>query len=323
MITLKQLSHALALRQHGNFHRAARSANISQPAFSRSIGKLEEGLGVTLFSRQGGDVVPTVYGEALLDRAQLVLDETGEMLREIQLLQGLEAGGLSVAMGVFAAEIAANQALGELIRRHPGLNFHARLASWYEIADLVTSRAVDIGVGEISTLHREKQLQVEPVGRHDMVFFVRRDHPLLGRRRLTQRDIAIYPLASVRLPPRVAKHFPGRATLDAVTGELIPSVEVNNLVTVSTVVAASDAIGIGAPLQIESGLRRGEVVALPYRAAWMKLNYGVIHLRNRMVSPAVEEYVSLLRQIDTERGRRNAELMSELCGVGGGQRRTG
>ena len=321
MITLKQLSHALALRQHGNFHRAARSANISQPAFSRSIANLEEGLGVTLFSRQGGDVLPTVYGEALLNRAQLVLDETGEMLREIQLLQGLEAGGLSLALGVFAAEIAANRALGEFVRRHPGLNFHARLTSWYEIANLVTSRQVDIGVGEISTFTREKQLQVDPVGRHDMVFFVRRDHPLLRRRRLAQRDIAAYPLASVRLPPRVTKHFPGRATLDAVTGELVPSVEVNNLVTVSTVVATSDAIGIAAPLQIEAGLRQGEVVALTYRAAWMKLHYGVIRLRNRMLSPAVEEYVSLLQQIDAERGRRNAELLVELCDRGKGNGR--
>jgi hypothetical protein len=97
---------------------------------------------------------------------------------------------------------------------------------------------------------------------------------------------------------------------------LIPSVEVNNLVTVNAVVAASDAIGIGAPLQIESGLRRGEVVALPYRAAWMKLNYGVIHLRNRMLSPAVEEYVSLLLEIDGDQGRRNAELVQELCDGG-------
>ena len=42
-ITHKQLAHALALADHGNFTQAAEESNLSQPAFSRSIKNLEEG----------------------------------------------------------------------------------------------------------------------------------------------------------------------------------------------------------------------------------------------------------------------------------------
>ena len=119
MIKLQQLAHALALWRYGNFHRAAQAQHLSQPAFSRSIRSLEEGLGVPFFDRQTTVVTPTLYGETLLKRAEIILAETDELEREIELLQGLEAGSLAVATGAYAAEISASRALGELMRQHP------------------------------------------------------------------------------------------------------------------------------------------------------------------------------------------------------------
>jgi DNA-binding transcriptional LysR family regulator len=314
MVSLKQLSYALALRDYENFHRAAESVDISQPAFSRSIGALEEALGVTLFNRRTGKVTPTVYGEALLERAETVLAETGEMLREIELLRGRESGNLSLAMGVYAAEMSANRAIGELVKRYPNLHCDTRLANWHEIANLVKSRTVDLGVAEISTLAREAELEMESVGHHDVIFFVRREHPLLEKKRVTRSDLGDYPLATVRMPARVAGRMPGRGDLEPDTGEFIPSVQVNDLVTARTVVAASDAIGVAAPLQIEPWLHSGELTFLPYRPAWMKLDYGVVYLKNRMLSPAMEEFITLLRDIDAQHGALNDSLLRELTG---------
>jgi DNA-binding transcriptional LysR family regulator len=312
MISLKQLSYALALRDFGNFHRAAQSVNISQPAFSRSISSLEDALGATLFNRRTGHITPTIYGEALLARAELVLAETGEMLREIQLLRGRESGSLTLAAGVYAAEMSANRTVGEMVRRYPNLQYNSQLASWHEIAGLVKSRAVDIGVAEISTLAMETHLEMEPVGRHDVIFFVRRTHPLLGKKRLTRGDLSGYPVATVRSPPRVAGRMPGRGHLDPETGEFIPAAQVNDLATARTVVSNSDAIGVAAPLQIETWLRTGDLVFLPYRPNWLKLDYGVVYLKNRMLSPAMETFIELFRRIDAEHGKLNRALMLEL-----------
>jgi len=146
MIKLQQLAHALALGRYGNFHRAAQAQHLSQPAFSRSIRSLEEGLGVPLFDRQTTVVTPTLYGEALLKRAEIILAETDELEREIELLQGLEAGSLAVATGAYAAEISASRALGELVRQHPNLRCQIRLSSWRDVAELVSARSVDLGI---------------------------------------------------------------------------------------------------------------------------------------------------------------------------------
>jgi DNA-binding transcriptional LysR family regulator len=313
MATLKQLAHASALARHGNFHRAAQSQNISQPALSRSIRALEEQLGVPLFDRQGGTISPTLYGTALLQRAANIFGETAELTREIQLLKGLGAGSLHVAMGVYAGEISASRAAGELLERHPDVRCRLRLTDWTQVADVVASRSVDLGIAEISTLEQRDDLEIEPVGRHRLVLFCRSGHPLAGRTPISKDDLADYPTVAVRLPPRVAGLFPGRTLRDRKTGELLPSVEVDDLASARIVIANSNAFGVAAPLQIEPWLRSGDLVALPFDAHWLQLNYGFIYLRNRMLSPATLLFMQIIRRIEQTLHLRNETLVAELA----------
>ena len=60
---MRRLRHALALAEYRNFARAADALHITQPALSRSIQSLEDGLGVRLFDRSPRDVQPTAFGE--------------------------------------------------------------------------------------------------------------------------------------------------------------------------------------------------------------------------------------------------------------------
>ena len=319
MITLKQLRHAMALERHGHFHRAAEAEHISQPALSRSIRALETQLGVTLFDRQGGGVVPTLFGDALLKHAGATLGETDELLREIQLLKGLEAGVLDVALGLYPAEMSAARGIGELVDRHPGIDGRVRLISWNDVAAFVTARKVDLGIGEISTLEDVPGLEVEPIGRPRVVLFCRRDHPLADRRRLSNDDLADIPTVLPRLPPRGVGLFPGKTRVDPETGDLLPTVEVDNLTSARLVVAASDALGIATPVQIEDSLRSGELRVLDFHRPWMELDYGFIYLRHRMLSPAAKAYMDIVRRIDGEMHEANEALIAEVhAGLGRG-----
>lgn len=312
MITLKQLRHAIAVAQYGNFHRAAEAENISQPALSRSVRALEEQLGAQLFDRQGAAVEPTLYGAALLQRAGRALVETEELQREIELLKGLETGELRVAMGVYAAEMSAGRAAGELVANHPGINCRLKLTSWKDLAPLVTSRSVDLAIGEISTLGDTPELATESIGRHRVILFCRRDHPLADRDQVSTGDLADYPTVMPRLPPRAVGLFPGRSRLDRATGDLLPSVEVDDLASARLVVSSSHAFAFATPVQIEPWLRSGEFKVLGFDAPWLQLDYGFIYLRNRMLSPAAEAYMALVRRIEGEVSERNRALMKRL-----------
>ena len=312
MIKLQQLAHAVALSRHGSFNRAAEAQHISQPALSRSIRGLEESLGVLLFDRQAPGIMPTLYGESLLRRATALLDDAAELEREIALLQGLEAGSISVALGAYAAELSGQRAVGELVRQHPNLRCRVKLCGLRLLAEQVVQRALDLGLAEISTQRDVERLQVEPIGQHEMVFYCRRGHPLLSRRQVSKSDLDAFPLASIRVPPRGASLLPGRWQLDADTGDLVPQAEVNDLATAHTIVRASDAFGVATPLQIEPWLRSGELRVLPYRAPWLKLDYGFISLRRRLLSPAAERFMEIVREIEADLAPRNRALIDDI-----------
>lgn len=319
MITLKQLRHALALERHGQFHRAAKAENISQPALSRSIRVLEKQLGAPLFDRQGGSVVPTLFGAALIRHAAQALDVTDELLREIELLKGLEAGQLQVAMGVYAAEMSAARSIGELVERYPGVRCRIRLTAWKDLAGLVSARSVDLGVGEISTLGDMPELEVEALGRPNLVMFCRPGHPLARRRDLSKEDLDSFPTVTPRLPPRGIGLFPGKTRVDPDTGDLLPTIEVDNLTSARLVVAGSDAFGMATPVQIADSLRSGEFRVLDFHRPWMELDYGFIYLRNRMLSPAARAYMDIVRRIDGEMRATNEALLAEVhAGLGRG-----
>jgi len=114
-----------------------------------------------------------------------------------------------------------------------------------------------------------------------------------------------------RVAPRAASVFPGKGRIDAKTGDFIPSIEVGNMAEARTVVLASDAISATTLLQIEPWLCGGELAILPYQKPWMRLDYGFITLRRRMLSPATEIYMQRVREIEQQQVQRNRVLMSQ------------
>jgi len=313
MVKLNQLGNALALATHGNFYRAADAQSISQPALSRSIQQLETSLGVTLFDRDPDRVVPTEFGKMLLARASTIVGEAEEIQWEMNQLQSLDAGHLSVSFGVYPAELSGCRAIGELIRLHPNLHCQIKVHEWRFIIRQVVEKSIDLGIAEISTLkHNDTTLAIEPLGQHEAVFFCRKGHPLLGRSKVSKADLDRYPLAAVNLPPRVLKLFPGMTRVSKSTGDLAPSVEIDNLAMARTIIEKSDAFGTATLLQIEPWLKSGSIEVLPYRRKWLKLSYGFIYLRHHRLSPAAIKFMELSRSIEARLAHRNRELMKQV-----------
>lgn len=312
MIKTQHLLHAVALYKHGHFSRAAKHVNISQPAFSRSIQNLENQLGVTLFERNGHLIAPTSYGETFLRRATGIIEQSVELEREIQLMQGLEIGRFGIAMGIYPAELSGNRAISDMILHHPDLRTEIILSSWRNVTRRVVSRSVDLGFAEISAVQNDEGLQTQLVGQHDLVLYCRGEHPLASRKEISKTVLDQYPLATIRLPKRMAKFFPGKGDIDAATGHLIPSVEVADLNTVRSIITGSNAIGAATPLQIQEQLSTGEFCVLPFWEPWLKLNYGFIFHRDRMRSPAAELFIETITRIEKEIGPQNEKLISTV-----------
>ncbi len=78
--------------RQGSIRGASRMLNMSQPALSKSIQELEEGLAAQLFFRRSKGVTLTDAGESFYQHASLILEELRAAQEDIRQRQGQLAG---------------------------------------------------------------------------------------------------------------------------------------------------------------------------------------------------------------------------------------
>lgn len=81
-MTLLQLTYILELSRQQSFSLAAKKLEISQPALSLQISKLEEEIGMMLFKRSPSKIVPTLEGEIFIEKARELL-QMAENLKDL------------------------------------------------------------------------------------------------------------------------------------------------------------------------------------------------------------------------------------------------
>jgi LysR family nitrogen assimilation transcriptional regulator len=82
---LRELRNFTQVARAGSVSRAAAELRLAQPALSRQIKKLEQELGVALFTRHGRGVRLSAAGSLLLERAEAIaqlVHETGEEIKD-------------------------------------------------------------------------------------------------------------------------------------------------------------------------------------------------------------------------------------------------
>lgn len=115
-ISLRHLRVFIAVAELGGATRAAESLYRAQSAVTRSIQELENSLGVHLFERKVRGMLPTVFGQTLLFRANRAAREFELARQEIIAVTPRKSGSLNTSFSVLFNEhrLAAFLALAKL-----------------------------------------------------------------------------------------------------------------------------------------------------------------------------------------------------------------
>ena len=98
-VKIHQIRAFVEVARQGSIRGASRMLNMSQPALSKSIQELEEGLAAQLFFRRSKGVTLTDAGESFYQHASLILEELRAAQEDIRQRQGQLAGQINIGMG--------------------------------------------------------------------------------------------------------------------------------------------------------------------------------------------------------------------------------
>src|SRR6266446_1227032 len=116
---LQDLHVLMTVVQAGSMGKAAQTLNTTQPNISRSIGELEQALGVRLLDRHRQGIEPTEYGRALLDCGAAVFDDLRQGVKKIELLADSGVGEVRIGSSHYIGEIFVSAVVKRLSRRYP------------------------------------------------------------------------------------------------------------------------------------------------------------------------------------------------------------
>lgn len=119
---LAQLRAFLMVVETGSVGRAAGRLNITQPALSRMIRKLEARVGEEVFDRHPSGMRLTAIGEALLPYAGAIKQGEEAAQKEIETLRGLSAGTLRIGVVASASAMVLPEKLCSFQAKWPGLS---------------------------------------------------------------------------------------------------------------------------------------------------------------------------------------------------------
>lgn len=188
---LTQLRRFLAAAEAGNFRRAAAALHVSQPALTQSIKNLETTLGVELFERGARGVTLTRFGEVLVPRAKMMLNERERIAIDLESVRSRDAMQVTVGVAPYFTRQLFPTAVLRLQHHLPTVKVQVIEAHTTELV-----KALQEGAIEFAFCAHNNVAGADPLLAFDETYVerysvvARSGHPLFRKRRIADSDLA-------------------------------------------------------------------------------------------------------------------------------------
>ncbi|UTH46332.1 LysR family transcriptional regulator [Loktanella salsilacus] len=232
--TIRQVEFFLALAELGSFSKAARRVGLSQPAFSLSIQRLEDAMGIKLFQRTSRTVFLTSEGQAFLPLAHGLLQGWQSTFSQMSDIATIQHGRAAVA----ALPSLAAGMLPDIVARfavnHPLVRLVICDVLHDNVVAMVRSGQVDFGISVEPAY--DPDIVFRPLVHDKIVAILRKNHPLAKQETVSWTELNAEKLILMTQTTSV-RQLTDRALNNAGVAMNI-ALEVDQLATISGLVQA-------------------------------------------------------------------------------------
>jgi DNA-binding transcriptional LysR family regulator len=299
----RELTYLKVILEHGSINRAATEIGLSQPALTRSIGRLEAALGVKLLNRSAKGVFPTPYGEAMLIHMKLIDSELERTAEEIESLRQGTGGTIICGATVGAISWLFSESINQFKRLRPKLRIRIVEGIPSALLGMLRTGEVDVVVCAKVENIVEADLVGESIGRDRVGLFAGRDSLVLKKPLRSLKDID----ASTQwvLPNWSGDFY--RLIQQKFTAEKMPlptsAIETSSTTLLKAILKSNDrAIGISTSHLMDADIQQGTIKEIEGPWSFFASNTMIYRRGNIAPSPLVDLFAQCIRATSQSRG---------------------
>ena len=178
---------------HSSFTLAARELNLSQPAVSKAIARLEEDYHTSFFHRSRNSITLTNEGKIFLEYAKKILHLLEELENTFLSRQASGSGHFDIGMSTTIATYVMPKILARIQRSDPGMIFNITSANTRIIEQKILNQTLDYGIVEGKS---SDQLLKYTLFIRDEIVLATRNGNTAAKSVISKNDLTSLPLIS-------------------------------------------------------------------------------------------------------------------------------
>ncbi len=277
--------HAVAV--HGGFSRAAAAMNLTQPAISDQVRKLEQDYDVLLFSRHNRQVTLTPQGSRLLDIIRPMFEIQARAAEYLSESRAQTTGRLRI---IADSAYHVTGVLSQFSQLYPGVQLSLRSGNSAEVEDALANYDADIGV--LGTVPKKDKFLSVYLGSTPIVAFAARSMSVNFDVPLDLTKLAKLPLVLRENGSKTRQKLEDAAK--AVGTKLTPAIEAEGREAVREIVAAG--AGIGFVSQAEYG-QDNRLVSFPIDGPSIPMEETVVCIRARAEVRLIRTFMGIAKKM--------------------------
>lgn len=175
-MNMYQLNCFITVCRFMSFTRAADTLVITQQGISKIISRMEEEIGVPLFTRRNSKLELTEYGKLFLSSSLSILREYNSVIEQLNMMRSKADAGLNLYIPSGMMNVFPLERIESFGKDHPEINLKLFQTADVECENALISGAADLAFctlpldPKVFTIHQEKTFPV--------YFMLSRYHPL-------------------------------------------------------------------------------------------------------------------------------------------------
>jgi DNA-binding transcriptional LysR family regulator len=287
--TLHQLQIFLKIVQTKSITKAAEELNLTQPAVSIQLKKLQDQFDIPLTEVIGRQLYVTHFGNEIAITAQKVLDEVETITYKSKTFKGILSGKLMVSV-VSTGKYVMPYFLCDFLNQNKGIDLIMDVTNKSKVVKSLENNEVDFAL--VSILPDDIQLQSE-ILLENKLYLIGNQNAVTQIQNNYSNLFDEYPLiyreegSATRL---VMENYLQRNGIQSAKKMQLTSNE-----AVKQAVIAGIGYSIMPIIGLKNELERGDLKIISMKGFPIKSNWYLVWLKNKSLSPVAEAYINYIR----------------------------